>query len=139
MAVSGKIKIMRRKKNYLAYRVANQINSKVYIGITERSLSERWKQHINAAIRGMGQPMPQAIRKYGANSFIIEEIACARNRKELGQLERVLISQYNSYWDGYNATYGGDGGGSRGKPITLEGKKYPSLFLFMLIEDTNFY
>ena len=39
----------------------------------------------------------------------------------------MLIAQYNSYWDGYNAIVGGDGGGSRGDPFTIEGKKYPSL------------
>lgn len=52
-----------------------------------------------------------AIRKYGAESFIVEEIEQCKNNK-LDERERYWISYYDSYKNGYNLTTGGQFGSS---------------------------
>ena len=46
----------------------------------------------------------RAIRKYGKDSFIIEEIDTAQTQDELNQKEQYWIKFYNSVEEGYNET-----------------------------------
>jgi hypothetical protein len=48
------------------------------------------------------------MRKYGIENFDIKEIECVDN-KELSEREMYWIKYYNTYYDGYNATKGGEG------------------------------
>jgi hypothetical protein len=51
--------------------------------------------------------LSRAIRKYGIDNFsfnIIEE--CKQN--QLNERERYWIAYYNTFYDGYNQTLGGD-------------------------------
>ena len=93
------------------YKITNNINNKIYIGQTIRSLEKRWKEHIFKSKSGdhMNLPLARAIRKYGAENFtisLIEEVA----DEELNDREKYYINYYDSYHTGYNATLGGDGG-----------------------------
>lgn len=97
------------------YIITNDVNSKVYIGKTYKSLIERWKGHERSAFAVdinnkyvYKTKFYNALRKYGPEHFKIELIA----RFEEGILEQKeieYISKYDSYNNGYNSTLGGDG------------------------------
>lgn len=87
------------------YKIINDINDKVYIGQTTRSLSKRWSQHKQDSKEGQTH-LYRAMRKYGIEHFSIEQIVeCSEN--ELDKLERFYIEQYDSYENGYNSTLSG--------------------------------
>lgn len=102
-------------KNMIIYKVTNLINQKIYIGLTTKSLQERWQQHINSAKTKQDNfYFHKALRKYGVENFQIEEIDTANSIEELKQKEIYYISLYHSciydsnYCNGYNMTFGGD-------------------------------
>ena len=90
------------------YIIKNYINSKVYIGKTNTTIEQRFKEHIRDSRkrRTEKRPLYNAMRKYGAEQFYIELIEQTENPTER---EKYWIMQYNSYKNGYNATFGGDG------------------------------
>ena len=93
------------------YKIYNDINDKVYIGQTVRTMDRRWKEHLNAA-QGANRntALYNAMRKYGIESFHIEMVKeCSE--KELDYYEEYYIKQFNSLVpNGYNMTTGGDKG-----------------------------
>lgn len=95
------------------YKVTCKNSNKIYIGKTESSVNGRWKEHCRAAfLESHGDynfPFHRAIRKYGVENFIIETIDQTENPEELKEKEKYWINFYNSYYDGYNSTLGGDG------------------------------
>lgn len=100
------------------YKVTCNVNGKVYIGQTTRSINYRWEQHSRNAYKNNNlefkNKFHRAIRKYGISKFKIEEIikVTAKNELELKSaldfLEIYYIEKYNSKDNGYNSTYGGD-------------------------------
>lgn len=85
------------------YIIKNDINTRVYIGQTKRTLDRRFNEHI----RQNDMVISKAIAKYGYQHFHIELIEeCEDSR--LNEREIYWISQYNSYHDGYNSTLGGN-------------------------------
>lgn len=93
----------------LIYKITNNINNKIYIGLTTVSLEERWKNHKTQARIDNQKPLYRAIRKYGIENFSIEHIDTAHSMEELGEKERYYISLYNSQVpNGYNITAGGE-------------------------------
>lgn len=96
----------------LVYKYTNTQNGKVYVGITSRSLEKRHSEHIKRA--GDGTYFHNAIRYYGAGSFVLEIIDSAKTKIELAEKEIRWIKELNSfaYWpnsSGYNETTGGEG------------------------------
>jgi group I intron endonuclease len=91
------------------YKIINQINGKIYIGKTNRSIKERWDDHCSDRLRFPDRILYRAMNKYGIESFtisVVEEvdtdnIACER--------ERYWIETLGTFKNGYNATLGGDG------------------------------
>ena len=96
-----------QKNNYIVYVHVNKINEKKYVGITSRTLEERCKKE------GYGykkQPkFYNAIKKYGWENF--EHIILETNLswEEANNKEKEYIKKYDSYKNGYNCSYGGDG------------------------------
>lgn len=87
------------------YKITNIQNNKVYIGQTIRSINDRFHRHINDAMNNiLDTHFARAIRKYGKDSFIIEEIDKATNQNELNEKEQYWIHYYNSIKNGYNET-----------------------------------
>lgn len=91
------------------YKITNDINNKLYIGQTSLSLEQRFSQHLKRAGQesSSSYPLYNAMKKYGREHFqieLIEEVS-----SNLSQRERYWIKYYNTYYDGYNATFGGDG------------------------------
>ena len=92
------------------YKITNQINGKIYVGKTLTSIEARWKEHIRDAkkVELSHRPLYNAIRKYGVENFIIEQLEeCSA--ESVNERECFWIESLNSYKHGYNATRGGDG------------------------------
>lgn len=90
-------------------------NGKLYIGQTVKSIEKRFKEHKQAAKRGVPYRLYAAMRKYGSENFTIEEIiqVTAPNRQalkaKLCYIEERLIKRLRTKEYGYNSTDGGDG------------------------------
>lgn len=92
------------------YKITNQINGKLYIGKTNRTIQERFKEHCRDYLKRGNEkrPLYSAMKKYGIRNFSIESIEeCALNEAETR--EKYWIEFYGSFKYGYNATLGGDG------------------------------
>lgn len=89
------------------YIITNDINLKVYIGQTIRTLHERMLQHTEVNKITCNQAIKYAIKKYGKEHFSISLVE--RCPVELlNEREMFWISYFNSYYNGYNNTKGGD-------------------------------
>lgn len=90
------------------YKIVNDINQKIYIGKTERSVEERWREHCKDYNRRDFEirPLYRAFKKYGIENFHIELIEETDNPEDR---EVYWIEYYDSFGEGYNATLGGDG------------------------------
>ena len=90
------------------YQITNDINGRIYVGKTERSIEERFKEHCLDAFKARSEkrPLYSAMRKYGIEHFYIELIEETDNPEER---EIYWIEQKGSFKNGYNATIGGDG------------------------------
>ena len=87
------------------YKITNIQNNKVYIGQTIRPIQDRFHRHINDALNNiLDTHFARAIRKYGKNNFIIEQIDQAQTQNELNKKEQYWIQYYNSVQEGYNET-----------------------------------
>jgi hypothetical protein len=95
-------------REFRAYRVTNLASGSVYIGITRYPVERRWREHVSCAKRGRGRSvLYNAIRSYGAEAFVVEHIASAREWKSIVAAERHLIDQYGSLApNGYNLIRG---------------------------------
>lgn len=113
---------------FKAYLLANRITGEKYVGITERSLAARWRQHVSAVLAGdKGQFVHAAIRHYGMESFDFTWVACAKTRADLNALEQLLIEQHDTVAHGYNQTRGGSDGESVGNPVEVDGQRFISI------------
>ena len=92
------------------YVITNRINGKQYVGKTNSSIQDRWKEHCNDSkkFRCNKRPLYDAMNKYGIENF---EIHCLEkcSWKEASIKEIYWIGKLNTYEQGYNATLGGDG------------------------------
>ena len=95
------------------YKATSKTTGKVYIGQSCQSLEKRMHQHLCRAITNYDPTnhFHNAIRKYGFLDFdfeIIEDNII--DNLTLDERERYWIEYYNSYYDGYNSTFGGESG-----------------------------
>ena len=106
-------------KNYTVYMHVNKFNNKVYIGITGRSVEERWANG-NGYYRN--KHFYNSIQKYGWNEGF-EHIILAEglSLEDAYQMEVELIKKYNSTdkTKGYN----NDNGGKNAERLTEETKR----------------
>ena len=86
-------------------------SGKSYIGQTTRPFKERWRQHLTKTNEG-GFAIHGALRKYGPENFIVQELSKATTKEQLDNLEKVWIILLQSATPeyGYNMTWGGEGG-----------------------------
>lgn len=90
------------------YQIINDINGKIYVGKTERTIKERWREHCRNCLKQEVEkrPLYAAMQKYGIEHFHIEMI---EETNEPEEREIFWIEQKRSFKNGYNATIGGDG------------------------------
>jgi hypothetical protein len=92
------------------YRITNLVNGKCYIGITKTSPQKRFAAHLTSARRGANTALHRAIRKYGEESFKLEQMVICEAGQYLKDLEVKAIAAYGTRSpNGYNLTAGGDG------------------------------
>lgn len=94
----------------IIYKITNKFNNKVYIGQTVRDLKTRFDEHMNDQISN--DYFHSAVRKYGKDAFIVEQIDTATSLDELNEKEMYWIKHYNSCVNfpdsnGYNTLEGG--------------------------------
>lgn len=90
------------------YKITNDINQKIYVGKTERTVEERFLEHCRAFKKESYEkrPLYSAMRKYGIEHFHVELIEETDNPEDR---EIYWIEKLGSFKNGYNATLGGDG------------------------------
>lgn len=90
------------------YKITNDINQKIYIGQTVKSLKERFRTHIKDSFYYPDRPLYRAFKKYGIEHFSIEMLEEC-NLSEVDEREIYWIELFGSFKYGYNATKGGEG------------------------------
>ncbi len=139
----------------IIYRVTNLLNCRQYIGRTWVSMRTRWLKHCRQA-RVCANPniaLHGAIRKYGKDVFIVEQLGVYVNASLLAEAERRCIAEHLDWGIRlYNMTEGGDGSpglkhrdttkqklrmralsrnlrltSARCKPCVIDGVEYPSI------------
>jgi len=109
------------------YEVTNNINGKIYIGRTTKSLSKRWYYHLWKAKNEPNSKIYfyRALRKYGEVNLKKRTLCFVNSLEELYELEKFVISGYvllHGKTNIYNTVYGGDGCESK-----LKGKTYEDI------------
>ena len=94
----------------IIYLVRNKVDGRCYVGQTMQRLKRRWKGHLRSAQNGASTPLAAAMRKCGAEKFVVESLEVASNRADLNRLEGKWIKKLGTLVpNGYNATDGGSG------------------------------
>lgn len=92
------------------YCITNDVNGKQYVGKTVDTIEKRFKEHLNDCTKARCEkrPLYDAMNKYGIEHFqvrLLEEC----DLSILEEREKYWIDMLNTFHNGYNATYGGDG------------------------------
>lgn len=102
------------------YLITNLINGKQYVGQTIRTLRIRFSKHCTSK----NPVISKAIKKYGKENFIVQELAIAYNQKQLDFLEGMYMSWFNTLApNGYNITNIINGKGKHSKETIEKFKK----------------
>lgn len=115
----------------VVYCITNQLNGKQYVGITGRSLQQRFAEHCKA-----DSYIGKAIRKHGVENFTIKEIDEAETKQDLREKEMMWIEKLGTFGRGYNLTIGGDGVSTLQK-LNLELTDKQSKFLRFVEKDNE--
>ena len=107
------------------YKIKNDYNNQVYRGKTVTTMQKRKNQHLcqlddNTAIHN-------AIKKHGIEHFTWEVVESGiQTKEELVEREKYWISYFDSYYNGYNMTQGGEGGnGTHAENLKIWRKNNP--------------
>jgi hypothetical protein len=115
------------KGGYL-YKITCIPTGKIYIGITSRPIKERWDAHLGEAKAGVNSPLKKAIREFGKDGFVVENLGFFNTAKKLKQIEKDEILKNNSLFPlGLNSNKGGTLGGIDRIPVFYMGKRYRSM------------
>jgi group I intron endonuclease len=98
-----------KSKTFYIY-CATSPSGKRYVGQTSRSIRRRWQNHVAYAVRGR-TPIAHAIVKYGADGFLVEELARTSSADVANHLERAYVDTLEALApSGYNLANGGTSG-----------------------------
>ena len=118
------------------YKITNLITNKSYIGQSIH-IEERWQKEKTRAFNPLYEHYDKilfcAFRKYGLENFtfeILEECDAAL----LDDKEKEYIEKYDTYFNGYNATLGGNWG-NRGNSIKLTPQQV--LTIYELLQNSS--
>jgi group I intron endonuclease len=94
------------------YLITNLVNGKMYVGLTTRTILQRFHKHLLNARSGEESSLYSAFRKYGESNFKIEPLCRVKSdsedglKKQLANMEEYYADQLGTYvWDvypGYN-------------------------------------
>ena len=96
-------------ENGKIYKITNTKNKSLYIGCTINNLKHRFEEHCYRCLKtNINTKLCNSIRKYGVENFTIEIIEeCSL--ENIYDREVELIKEYNSFENGLNSTFGGEG------------------------------
>jgi group I intron endonuclease len=106
----------------IIYKATSTTTGKSYIGQTRHNLDKRIYGHTKSSVR-YNTHFYNAIRKYGIDDFQWEILCECDTKEELDEMEYHYIMQYDTYHNGYNSTWGGDGTQLFGKDNGWYGKR----------------
>lgn len=97
--------------SFLIYKHTNKTSGKSYIGLTGRTIIQRWNEHCYQALV-LESPVHfhRAIRLYGKDdwkSTVLEDNI--PSVVEAQTFEKAYILKYDTFENGYNSTLGGEG------------------------------
>lgn len=98
---------------YIVY--CHTLNSKKYVGYTKKSMIERLEEHIEEALEGSDRHFYRAIRKYGVENIVSEQLCETTTKQAAKSKERYYVKKFDTFKNGYNMTQGGDGGNTTEK------------------------
>jgi group I intron endonuclease len=90
------------------YKITNKKNKKSYIGCTIKSIEDRFREHVSRCKKRKSK-ICDALKKYGKDGFILEQIDSCDNVNKMYELEKFYINKHDTYNKGYNLTIGGEG------------------------------
>ena len=99
---------------FYCYKITNQVNNKLYIGIT-KNFEQRRRQHVNVSTSTKdpqyNHRLYASIRKHGINSFEFKVIKTMNTWNEIAEYEIYLIAKLDTMNEeiGYNLSKGGEG------------------------------
>lgn len=107
-------------------------SNKRYIGITKRNPKNRYQEHVRHSLnRRLNRKLYKAFRRYGKEFMELEILEVIESDCEfdlmnkLHELEVAYIERYDSFYNGYNGTVGGEGTvGMTGELNAFYGKKH---------------
>lgn len=99
----------------IVYVAVNRVNQKAYVGMTQKSLSERFAVHADKVRNGYRSHFYSAVRKYGWESFDVAVLQSCEEITECAEAEKNWIALLGSQTpNGYNISDGGQGASIRG-------------------------
>lgn len=135
-------------ESYFLYKITNNVNDKLYIGMTKRPKA-RMYEHFYGKRTDSISLIKQAVIKHGVDNFTFEVI-CEGSKDYIIDLEMKAIEAYDTINTGYNIRAGGVdcGGGhkiekrSDDQPVYVKGFWFPKNRIAkekLGITDANFY
>lgn len=89
---------------YTIYKITNNVNSKIYIGVHKTS-------NISDAYMGSGIAIKNAIKKYGKENFTKDILFIYENKEDAYKKEQEIVNQdFINSPNTYNGKLGGKGG-----------------------------
>ena len=85
-------------------KITNKENKKSYVGCTIKSIGDRFREHVSRCKKTQTK-FCSALKKYGQDGFILEQIDSCDNTTRMYELEKFYIKEYNTYNKGYNLTF----------------------------------
>ena len=116
------------------YKITNKINNNAYIGLA-KDIEKRWATHKYRAFANTEgnheyhKALYSAFRKYGIDNFDFEVLEEC-DTENIFDREKYYIEKYDTYYNGYNETLGGEG------VVGNEGENHP---LTKLTNEDVFY
>ena len=115
------------------YKITNLITNMSYIG-QSTNIQKRWKDEKHRAFieddNSYNYPLSKAFRKYGIENFTFE-ILEECSQEQLNEREKYWIKEFNTFYNGYNQTLGGD--------TSIQKPKEKIIGIIYDLENTNMY
>lgn len=103
------------------YKIENLKTNTIYIGKTGR-LKDRKTEHFSKlkCNRHYNKHLQRSYNKYGKKNFKFSVVECIldNNTSYINSREQYWISFYNSFEEGFNQSFGGDGGAGYNKGVS---------------------
>ena len=103
--------------SYIIYKHTNTVTGKSYIGKTVDGIDKRWNNHISCSKnpkKRIRNHFMRSLYNYGTDCWTHEilYISFEQDDHHLYEVEEQLISDWDTFHNGYNSTVGGSGIGS---------------------------